>query len=126
MSGKSHAKLWPSVAEWFAERSVLDDDAVSIDIETDDVDEDAPVDTAVQAENGTADVVDGDEDEEFDDTDLDQVDGVGPAYAERLEAAGIGTVSELAAADPDELAERIDVSASRVADWVAHATELTS
>jgi polyhydroxyalkanoate synthase len=126
VSGKSHAKLWPNVAEWFAERSVRDDDAVDIEIEEPDVDTDT--DAAVDAENGTANVdtgADADADA-FDDTDLDQVRGVGPAYAERLHNAGIDTVSALAAADPDDLAAQVEVSPSRVADWVEHATDLTS
>jgi polyhydroxyalkanoate synthase len=132
VSSKSHANLWPNVAEWFAERSVVgDDEAVDIEIDEPAVGDDE----AVDAENGTEHVADAnaesDEDDEdeadgFDDTDLDQVRGVGPAYAERLREAGIGTVSELAAADPEALAERIDVSTSRVTEWVDHATELTS
>jgi polyhydroxyalkanoate synthase len=120
VSSKSHANLWPNAAAWFAERSRLDDESEAVDIEIGDPDSES--DEAVDAENGTAHV----DDEAFDDTDLDQVRGVGPAYADRLREAGVGTVSELAAADPDELAASIDVSTSRVADWVDHATELTS
>jgi polyhydroxyalkanoate synthase len=134
VSSKSHANLWPNVAEWFAERSQLDESSEAVDI---DIDADADADTgdeAVDAENGTTQVADTEEDtsdtedgdDAFDDTDLDQVRGVGPAYADRLREAGVGTVSELAAADAEALAERIDVSTSRVADWVDHATELTS
>jgi predicted flap endonuclease-1-like 5' DNA nuclease len=44
--------------------------------------------------------------------------GIGPAYADRLEDAGIETVADLAAADPEELAERVDLSAKRVGRWV--------
>jgi polyhydroxyalkanoate synthase len=133
VSGKSHAKLWPNVAEWFAERSVVDGDAGdheaddgAVDIEIEGVgDADGEsIDAAVEAENGTTDPADAAD--AFDDTDLDQVRGVGPAYAERLREAGVDTVSALAAADPDDLAARIDVGPSRVADWVDHATELTS
>jgi predicted flap endonuclease-1-like 5' DNA nuclease len=58
--------------------------------------------------------------------DLDEIRGVGPAYLGRLQDAGIETVSDLAAANPDDLADRIDVSSSRVADWVDHASELTA
>jgi predicted flap endonuclease-1-like 5' DNA nuclease len=60
-----------------------------------------------------------------DDADLDQVHGVGPAYVQRLHDVGIETVSALAVADPDDLAEHVGVSASRVSDWVDHANELT-
>ena len=44
--------------------------------------------------------------------------GIGPAYADRLEDAGIESVADLAAADPEELAERVDLSAKRVGRWV--------
>ncbi|WP_232701015.1 helix-hairpin-helix domain-containing protein [Halobacterium wangiae] len=51
------------------------------------------------------------------------LDGIGPAYAERLENAGVSTVAELAAADPEELAEQIDLSAKRVGRWVDSAND---
>lgn len=60
----------------------------------------------------------------LDDADLDQVRGVGSAYAERLHGAGIESVSALAGADAEELADEIGVSSSRVADWIDHANEL--
>jgi len=124
VSSKSHANLWPNVAEWFAERSVLDaDDAV--DIEIDGPDDESPVEAA-EADADAGDGADDGDADAFDDTDLDQVRGVGPAYAERLREAGIGTVSELAAANPETLADRVDVAPSRIADWVDHAGELTS
>jgi polyhydroxyalkanoate synthase len=130
VSSKSHANLWPDVAAWFAERSVLDGDAdEGVEIEIDEPDFEPGVDEAVDAENGTADAPGASDDTDeaaFDDTDLDQVRGVGPAYAERLREAGVDTVSALAAADAAELGERIDVGPSRVADWIDHATELTS
>jgi polyhydroxyalkanoate synthase len=118
------------VAAWFAERSVLDgdDSTDAVEIEIDEPEPDA-ADEAVDAENGTADAPGASDDTDeaaFDDTDLDQVRGVGPAYAERLREAGVDTVSALAAADAAELGERIDVGPSRVADWIDHATELTS
>jgi polyhydroxyalkanoate synthase len=59
-------------------------------------------------------------------TDLQEITGIGPAYAERLEEAGIETAEELAAADSGPLAEEIDVSADRVAEWIARAADLTA
>jgi polyhydroxyalkanoate synthase len=112
VSGKSHANLWPNVAEWFAERSVLDESAVDVEIDESDV---AADDTSSDADSA-----------DLDDRDLDQIPGIGPAYADRLREAGVATVSGLAAAEPETLADCIDVPASRVADWVDHATELTS
>jgi polyhydroxyalkanoate synthase len=130
VSSKSHANLWPDVAAWFAERSVLDgdDSTDAVEIEIDEPEPDA-ADEAVDAENGTAEAPGTSDDADeaaFDDTDLDQVRGIGPAYAERLREAGVATVSALAAADAAELGGRIDVAPSRVADWIDHASELTS
>lgn len=49
--------------------------------------------------------------------DLTEVNGVGPTYAERLETAGVTSFRDLAAADTADLAGRIDVPESRIADW---------
>lgn len=57
--------------------------------------------------------------------DLQAIEGVGPAYADRLESAGIDDVLALAVADPDELAEAIDVPPATVADWVEQADAAT-
>lgn len=53
------------------------------------------------------------------------LDGIGPAYGERLEDAGVSTVAELAAADPEELANKVDLSAKRVGRWVDSANDRT-
>jgi len=55
------------------------------------------------------------------DADLEEITGIGPTYAERLREAGIADIGALAAADPADLAERADVPASRVEDWVERA-----
>jgi predicted flap endonuclease-1-like 5' DNA nuclease len=57
--------------------------------------------------------------------DVTEVSGIGPAYAERLAAAGITSAGELAAADAARLAEQIDESETRVAGWIEAAAELT-
>lgn len=57
--------------------------------------------------------------------DLEGLDGVGPAYAERLQQAGIDGLLSLAVADPEEVGEAIDVPASTVADWVEQADART-
>ena len=51
------------------------------------------------------------------------IKGIGPAYADRLETVGIETVGELAAADAAEVADGIDVSDSRVGDWIERARD---
>jgi predicted flap endonuclease-1-like 5' DNA nuclease len=52
-----------------------------------------------------------------------ELNGIGPAYGDRLAAAGVETVADLAAADPDELEAETDISASRIEDWVDAAAE---
>jgi len=50
--------------------------------------------------------------------DLEDLDGVGPATAEKLDAAGVGAPADLREADPDRLATEIQgVSAGQVRDW---------
>lgn len=56
--------------------------------------------------------------------DLTLVTGIGPAFAKRLNAAGITSFAELASADANTLAETIDVAESKVADWVNQAPNL--
>jgi len=55
---------------------------------------------------------------------LTDISGIGPAYAERLENAGVDSVDALAEADPATLAAEISVGEGSVADWVEQATDL--
>ena len=57
---------------------------------------------------------------------VQDIKGIGPAYAERLTDAGVGTVADLAAADADQLSEAIDVSAKRIGRWIERAKERQS
>jgi predicted flap endonuclease-1-like 5' DNA nuclease len=50
-----------------------------------------------------------------------EIKGIGPAYAERLENAGVSTVSDLAVADADELADTTDLSPNRISGWIDQA-----
>jgi len=54
---------------------------------------------------------------------VETLQGIGPAYAGRLEDAGIETVSDLAAADAADIASEIDVSEKRVTAWIERARE---
>jgi predicted flap endonuclease-1-like 5' DNA nuclease len=54
---------------------------------------------------------------------VDTVSGIGPAYAEKLGGAGIETVGELAAADPEALAEETDISEKRLGRLIERAGE---
>ena len=72
---------------------------------------DAPGDAA-DAEGGTT-VADS----------VETVDGIGPAYAERLGNAGVETVPELREADAVSLAEATDISEKRISRWQERAAE---
>lgn len=52
---------------------------------------------------------------------VDTISGIGPAYAERLGAAGVETVAELADADAAELAAATDIAEGRIAGWIEQA-----
>jgi len=56
-------------------------------------------------------------------TDVEAVDGIGPTYAERLRAAGIGTVADLVAADAATVAEAAETGEARARDWLDRACE---
>lgn len=81
VSGSSHKKLWPDVADWFRERS-----------------------------NGT-------------DGDLEEIDGIGPAYAERLRDAGIASVGDLAESSVEVVMEAAEVGEGRARGWIEQAVE---
>ena len=57
---------------------------------------------------------------------VDAIDGIGPAYAERLRAVGIESVADLAAVEPTDLAAETDLSETRLTDWVARARDRTA
>lgn len=54
---------------------------------------------------------------------VDTIDGIGPVFAKRLADAGIGTVSRLAQASPDSVAEAAGVSSARARSWIDQASE---
>ncbi|ADJ15302.1 class III poly(R)-hydroxyalkanoic acid synthase subunit PhaC [Halalkalicoccus jeotgali] len=140
VSSKSHAELWPSVCEWYAERSTVEDDepdteaesvtepeepdaALAEDVAGDETgtDEEHTVETAAaESENGAE---GDDEDDENDEDTLESISGIGPSYADRLREAGIESIADLEAADPADLAERTDLSTERVRDWVEAAAD---
>ena len=55
---------------------------------------------------------------------LEAVSGIGPTYAGRLREKGVRNVSQLAALDPETVAEITRASTSRAAGWIEEATEL--
>jgi polyhydroxyalkanoate synthase len=98
VSSRSHAELWPEVCDWFEARSDVDGDS------TETQDDDA-VEIAIDEEGA----------------ELEDLSGVGPAYADRLRDAGVGSMAELAAADAEGLADETGIGASRLQDWIDQA-----
>ena len=56
--------------------------------------------------------------------DLTVIKGIGPVTADKLGDAGITSIEQLAAADPDALAESVGSSPKSVARWVEEAASL--
>jgi len=55
------------------------------------------------------------------DAGVEEITGIGPTYAQRLRAAGIETVGDLAGADLETVADATNAAESRVDDWIAQA-----
>lgn len=78
-----------------------------------------PAEAAVSDDETSAEPV-----EESDDGEpVSNVKGIGPAYASRLEDAGVVTVTDLATADAEELADKTDLSAKRIGRWIDSAQD---
>ena len=58
---------------------------------------------------------------EPDDDPVVEIKGIGPSYADRLGEADIETVSDLAAADADEVGDATGISPKRVEAWIDRA-----
>ena len=61
--------------------------------------------------------------------DLTAIKGIGPAITRKLDALGVRTFTDLAEADPDDLAAKLasrPVTASRVQEWVTEAKKRVS
>lgn len=106
--------------------AVIDEAETDADTDADETDTDEAADDDTEAEADEAE--DDAADEEADDAEPDgstdpvtELNGIGPAYAERLSGQGIETVGELAVADPEAIAAETDLGAKRVADWVEQA-----
>ena len=80
------------------------------DTETTEADDEREPDAPEHAKSGPA-----------PDAAVDAIDGIGPTYAQRLQAAGIETVEELAAADTETVVEATNAAESRVEDWLEQA-----
>lgn len=54
---------------------------------------------------------------------LDSLSGIGPAYADRLNDAGVDSIADLAEADAAELSEATGISEKRVQRWIDRAAD---
>lgn len=115
-----------------SERAVKEADAADADSRDSTGDEADAAETAPEErrskeeETATDEEVSRDVESEPDDSGevtLTDIQGIGPAYAERLENAGIEDVDALAAADPENLAERANISENRIQRWIDRATD---
>jgi predicted flap endonuclease-1-like 5' DNA nuclease len=78
---------------------------------------DAEVEAEVDAEETDAEAEEDTPTADGSEASVESVSGIGPAYAERLEAAGVETVADLLAADPEAIAAESDLSEKRVSGW---------
>lgn len=89
-----------------------------------DADPDADDDEAVDAESDEDGDESGSDDPSAHETvDVEEIKGIGPAYADELAAAGVESVDDLAAADAGELADVTGLGESRVERWIDRAND---
>lgn len=55
--------------------------------------------------------------------DLESIDGIGPAYAARLRAAGVDDVAALGSMDAHDVARQSGIAERRIRSWVEQARE---
>jgi len=127
VSSSTHEHLWPDVAEWFAERSVDDGESAETDVATEAPEADTPAAAAEDVDTTETDVVEGgDTEADVAGTDLQELDGIGPAYAERLVSAGVASVAALADADAATLSADSGIDEGRIRRWIDAANERTA
>jgi len=111
VSSSSHENVWPEVCDWYHEVSEAADD--SSDEAEDEATDDNPSAAVEEIQEEAAEAVAAAE------NDIEDVDGIGPTYAERLRDAGIETATELADYDASEIADLAETTESRAAQWLA-------
>jgi len=112
-----------------SERAVKETDAATSDGATDDGGDETADDEGAELtfETDTGDGTEvesgdgGGEGGSEDGEPVDEIKGIGPAYAERLAEAGVHTVADLAEADAAELDEAIEVGENRLQGWIDRA-----
>ena len=112
VSSSTHEDVWPEVCEWFWAQSEPDEDT----------EEGAAADDVSDIQDAAAEQVQAREDDAADAAEaaagVEAVDGIGPTFAERLRAAGVETVDDLAGYDAAELADIAETNESRARQWL--------
>jgi polyhydroxyalkanoate synthase len=132
VSSRSHAELWPDVCDWFEQRMPDETTAGPRGRDGGDPDDhvaegggeaadDHVAEGGGEAADDPASVESGTDDGTAAGDDLQDLDGVGPAYAESLAAAGYRSVAQLADATAVDVAERTDLPVRRVEGWIEQA-----
>ncbi|MFQ3319826.1 MAG: polyhydroxyalkanoate synthase [Natronomonas sp.] len=145
VSGSSHRDVWPRGAEWYIEKSTDDlehletvEDAVEeatdqigieeIDVEVEAAEEEAAIEEEAEAiEEAVAEEAEAEIAAEdvgpagTEGSDLEEISGIGPTYAERLREDGIKTLVQLAESDAETVADAAGVGVSRAEDWIEQA-----
>jgi polyhydroxyalkanoate synthase len=106
VSSSSHEEVWPRVCDWFAERQAGNDAA------------DADTEAAADAVDAVAEAAVSEVEDAGEGTAVETVAGIGPTFADRLNEAGIETVTDLVEYDAAELADIAQTNESRAADWL--------
>lgn len=102
------------------EESTAEPDDAAVD-DSEETEEEAGAAADVEDTDETEAEADAEDDEPPASDPVDEIKGIGPAYAERLGDAGIETIPQLAEADPESLAAETDLSEKRVSEWVERA-----
>jgi polyhydroxyalkanoate synthase len=102
VSGSSHEEVWPQVADWYYEKSGGRDGEVEVEVKSPEPDP--------EPEGEAAPAIGGD--------DLEELNGIGPTYADRLRAAGVDSIATLAEKDVEAIAEAAEVPVSRAEGWL--------
>jgi len=112
VSSSTHEDVWPEVCDWFWAQSEPDEDT----------EEGAAAEDVSDIQDAAAEQVQAREDDAADAAEaaagVEAVDGIGPTFAERLRAAGVETVDDLAGYDAAELADIAETNESRARQWL--------
>ncbi|MFC7133075.1 MULTISPECIES: class III poly(R)-hydroxyalkanoic acid synthase subunit PhaC [Salinibaculum] len=112
VSSSTHEDVWPEVCDWFWEKSEA--------AEADSEEETAESEVAEIQEQAAQQVAESQAEPEVDEAaaDVETVNGIGATYADRLRAAGIETVEDLAEHDAADVADVAETTEARAQDWL--------